>query len=116
MPEEGRPVENLAARFGSASWRSAGGIARPFVRYPSATPSPGMACQTVPLSGEARLSVVIPTADANRGGYFHNLLVQIGRQDFRDFEVIVVAGDPRPGPASKVGTALARGNNLLPRE
>src|SRR2546425_7337985 len=113
MPEEGRPVENLEPRFGSAFWRSAGGIARPFVRYPSATASPGMACQPVPLSGEVRLSVVIPTADANRGGYFHNLLVQIGRQDFRDFEVIVVRGDPRQGRAINVGTALARGKYLL---
>ena len=59
------------------------------------------------------LSVVIPTSDAHRGGYFRDLLVQIGRQDFRDFEVIAVRGDPRQGRAINVGAELARGKYLL---
>jgi glycosyl transferase family 2 len=69
--------------------------------------------QDAPHSGGVILSVVIPTSDAHRGGYFRNLLVQIGRQDFRDFEVIVVRGDPRQGRAINVGAALARGRYLL---
>jgi hypothetical protein len=106
-------VENLETPFGSVSWRSAGGITRPFVRYPNPKPSPGTVWQEAPPSGGVILSAVIPTSDANRGGYFQNLLVQIGRQDFRDFEVIVVRGDPRQGRAINVGAELARGKYLL---
>ena len=106
-------MEDLEAPFGSVSWRPAGRIARPFVRYPNAKPSPGTVWQDSPPSGEVTLSVVIPTSDAHRGGYFRNLLVRIGRQDFRDFEVIVVRGDPRQGRAINVGAELARGKYLL---
>ena len=106
-------MEELDARLRLASWRPAGGIARPFVRYPNAKLSPGTVWQDGPPSGEVTLSVIIPTSDAHRGGYFRDLLVQIGRQDFRDFEVIVVRGDPRQGRAINVGAELARGKYLL---
>jgi GT2 family glycosyltransferase len=59
------------------------------------------------------LSVVIPTSDAHRGGYFPRLLVQIGGQEFGDFELIAVRGDPRQGRAINIGAALAQGPYLL---
>jgi GT2 family glycosyltransferase len=57
--------------------------------------------------------VVIPTSDAYRGGSFPKLLGQIDRQDFGDFELIAVRGDPRQGRAINIGAALARGEYLL---
>lgn len=102
-----------AAGLGSARWRPAGGVARPFARHPNVRPSPGTVWQDVPAHGRVSLSVVIPTSDAHRGGYFPDLLAQIGRQDFRDFELIVVRGDPRQGRAINVGAALARGRYLV---
>ena len=112
--EEGRgSSEDIEARLRSASWQPAGGVGRPFVRYPGVKPSPGTVWQDVPANGAVTLSVVIPTSDASRDGYFPNLLVQIGRQDFRDFELIVVRGDPRQGRAINVGAALAQGKYLL---
>ena len=101
------------ARLGSACWGTAGGVARPFVRYPNVRPSPGTVWQEVPAHGRVTLSVVIPTSDAHRGSYFPHLLAQIGRQDFKDFELIVVRGDPRQGRAINVGAALAHGKYLL---
>jgi glycosyl transferase family 2 len=106
-------LADLDASLRSASWRSAGGIARPFVRHLDARPSPGTVWQDAPSSGAVTLSVVIPTADADRGGYFPKLLAQISRQEFSDFELIVVRGDPRQGRAINVGAALARGSYLL---
>jgi GT2 family glycosyltransferase len=106
-------VEDLEGRFGSACWRASEGIARPFVRYPCVKPSPGMVWRDSPPDGQVTLSVVVPTSDAYRGGYFPKLLVQISLQDFSDFELIVVRGDPRQGRAINVGAALARGEYLL---
>jgi glycosyltransferase involved in cell wall biosynthesis len=57
--------------------------------------------------------VVIPTIDADRGGYFLKLLAQVGCQDFENSEVIVVRGDPRQGRAINTAAALARGKYLL---
>jgi len=59
------------------------------------------------------LSLVIPTFDAYRDGHLLKLLVQIGCQDFSDFEIIMVRGDPRQGRAINVGAALARGRYLM---
>jgi GT2 family glycosyltransferase len=106
-------MEGLEARSQSASWRPAGGVARRFVRYPNSQASPGMVWQDSPPDGQITLSVVVPTSDAYRGGYFPKLLVQISRQECSDFELIVVRGDPRQGRAINVGAALARGKYLL---
>jgi glycosyltransferase involved in cell wall biosynthesis len=57
--------------------------------------------------------VIIPTIDANRGGYFLKLLSQIGCQDFEDFEVIVVRGDHRQGRAFNTAAVLAKGKYIL---
>ncbi len=106
-------MKDLEARLESACWERAEGVERPFVRYPNGKPSPGMVWHDSPPTDQVTLSVVIPSYDAYRGGSFPRLLVQISRQDFRDFELIVVRGDPRQGRAINVGAALSRGKYLL---
>lgn len=64
-------------------------------------------------SDAVRLSVVIPTVDAHRDGYFPRLLRQVGAQHCLDYELIVVRGDPLQGRAINVGAALAQGCYLL---
>jgi hypothetical protein len=61
----------------------------------------------------AHVSVIIPTSDAYRDGYFPRLLKQLKQQTFQDFEVIIVKGDPRQGRAINTGAALARGEILI---
>lgn len=86
---------------------------RPFVRYPNPENSPGTIWLYPSESSLITLSVVIPTFDAYRDGYLLKLLAQIDCQDFSDFEIIVVRGDPRQGRAINVGAALAKGKYLL---
>jgi glycosyltransferase involved in cell wall biosynthesis len=62
---------------------------------------------------QPEVSIIIPTFDAYRGGYFPQLLKQIGNQDLNDYEVIVVRGDPRQGRAINIGAALSEGKYLL---
>ena len=64
-------------------------------------------------SGYPILSVIIPTRDAYRGGYFPRLLDQIGQQSFQNFELLVVKGDPRQGRAINTGAAMARGGYIM---
>jgi GT2 family glycosyltransferase len=100
-------------RFRSEIWRPAAEIERPFVRHPNPEDSPGLVWQYSSDKRQTILSVIIPTLDAYRNGYLPKLLAQIGSQDFSDFEVIVVQGDPRQGRAINVGTALAQSMYLL---
>lgn len=72
---------------------------------------PGLASSL--RSRATRLSVIIPTADGYRGGYFRALLRQIEEQTFQEYEIIVVKGDNRQGRAINVGAALAGGEYLL---
>jgi glycosyltransferase involved in cell wall biosynthesis len=83
------------------------------VKHTNSEVSPGTVWHYKSDNTPAKLSVVIPTIDANRGGYFLKLLAQIGCQDFEDFEVVVVRGDPRQGRAINTAVALARGKYLL---
>jgi len=59
------------------------------------------------------VSVVIPTSDAFRGGYFLELLSQIKQQDLSAFELIVIKGDPRQGRAINIGVALSEGKHIV---
>lgn len=59
------------------------------------------------------VSVLIPTSDAWRGGYFPQLLEQLNAQTFQDFEVLVLKGDRRQGRAINTGAAQARGDILV---
>jgi len=59
------------------------------------------------------LSVIIPTLDAFRDGYFPTLIEQLKDQTFQNFETIIVKGDPRQGRAINTGADLARGRYIL---
>jgi len=104
---------NLVEAFTSAEWRPARDIARDYVRHRNPDPSPGLFRHIQVPDNMPLLSVVIPTADADRGGYFKKLLEQIDRQDMRNFELIVIKGDPRQGRGINIGAALAGGKYLL---
>ena len=104
---------NLRARFHAASWRPAREVPRPFVRHRNPTPSPGRVWHDPVGEGEPLVTVVIPTSDADREGYFGQLLEQMGRQTLQQYELIVVLGDPRQGRAINIAAALARGRYLL---
>jgi glycosyltransferase involved in cell wall biosynthesis len=106
-------LHNIETYFQSGPWFSAEKIERPFVKHPHLEASPGKVWRYQPNKTPINLSVIIPTIDANRGGYFLKLFTQIDCQDFVDFEVIVVHGDPRQGRAINIAAALAQGKYLL---
>lgn len=106
-------LEEILNNFHSDPWLPADTIARRFVKYANPKPSPGEVWHYLPEESQKELSVIIPTYDANRNGYFLKLLGQIGFQDFQDFELIVVRGDPRQGRAINIGAAIANGKYLL---
>ena len=62
---------------------------------------------------EPEVSVLIPTSDAWRGGYFPQLLEQLKAQTFQNFEVLILKGDRRQGRAINTGAAQARGDILV---
>jgi glycosyltransferase involved in cell wall biosynthesis len=65
-------------------------------------------------SGSAPLaSVIIPTLDGYRSGYFPELLKQINNQTFQDFELIIAQADPYQGRAINAAASLARGEILI---
>lgn len=97
----------------SAQWMDLTHVVRSFVRYPHPQPSPGRVWQVNLSHQKVKLSVIIPTSDADRGGYFLKLLAQINAQDFPHFELIVVRGDPRQGRAINIGASLAKGKYIL---
>ena len=63
--------------------------------------------------GYPKASVIIPTADAYRNGFFPTLLEQLSDQTFQDFEIIIIRGDSRQGRAINEGAGLSRGQYLL---
>jgi len=105
--------QDLSAGFLSAFWQPVVDVECSFVRYPHKEASRGKFWRYSSDDGPINLSVVIPTSDAYRGGYFQKLLSQIGCQDLSGFELIVVRGDSRQGRAINIGAALAQGIYLL---
>ena len=101
------------ANIQSDRWLSAKNISRSFVKYLDSTDSSGAVWQHKPFNSQITLSVVIPTVDAYRDGYFPKLLEQIDGQDFAGFEILVVKGDPRQGRAINIAAALSKGKYLL---
>ena len=106
-------MDDSACFLEKAPWQTRSHIARPFVRHPNLQPHPVQIRHYRPSKAEAVLSVIIPTSDAWRNGYFPKLLKQIPSQTFHNFELIVVRGDPRQGRAINIGAALAEGKYLL---
>ncbi len=63
--------------------------------------------------GVPTLTVIIPTLDGFRGGYLPALMAQMERQEFQDFEAVIVKGDTRQGRAINAAAEMARGRLLL---
>lgn len=99
--------------YKNRNWKSASSVNRSFVKFSNQKDSPGEYLLCSPDNYNLKLSVIIPTIDAYRDGYFSKLIEQIKRQSFSDFELIVVRGDPRQGRAINVGASLAQGKYIL---
>lgn len=106
-------MRNFEGLFDSAMWTSATGSERSWARFVNTEASDGMIWHVSAESDPPMLSVIIPTADADRGGYFRQLMRQLSLQDFQDFEMIVIKGDKRQGRAINIGAELAKGEYLL---
>src|SRR3990167_3734697 len=76
-PGGSEPLQDLDVRLASALWRPTQKVGRSFVTHRHAEAPPGWVWQEGPAGGPVRLTVVIPTVDAQRGGYFLQLLRQI---------------------------------------
>jgi glycosyltransferase involved in cell wall biosynthesis len=103
----------LSKKLSEAVWLPGDEVNRLFVRHQSTQSSPGMIWHEKSRIGRPLVSVIIPTVDAYRNGYFPCLLDQINSQTFRSFELIVVRGDHRQGRAINIGAALAQGKYVL---
>jgi len=106
-------LQDIEISFQSDKWLAADRVKRPFVKYANPMVSPGKLWHYSPDNIQPEISIIIPTFDAYRGGYFPKLLGQISRQNFTQFEVVIVRGDPRQGRAINIGAALAKGKYLL---
>jgi cellulose synthase/poly-beta-1,6-N-acetylglucosamine synthase-like glycosyltransferase len=106
-------IDTFKPQVFSGNWLPTHLIERDFVHHRFPEISQGEVCHKEDKEITAVLSVVIPTADAYRDGYFLSLLDQIGCQKFRNYELIVVRGDSRQGRAINVGAALAAGKYIL---
>jgi len=94
-------------------WKAASIVNRGFVKFSNLKNSPGEYLLCAPDNCNLKLSVIIPTSDAYRDGYFPKLIEQIKKQKLSNFELIVVRGDPSQGRAINVGASLARGKYIL---
>lgn len=105
-------ARDFQALFAKAEWFSPE-LNRDWVRYRN-DDNPMGVCWHVPSEdGSPSLSVIVPTADADRGGYFAQLLHALSLQDFQDFELWVLKGDRRQGRAINICAALAKGRYIL---
>ncbi len=99
--------------FDVAQWGLASEVVRPWVKFRNNEASSGNIWHVPADNASPRLSLIIPTADADRGGYFRQLMRQLSAQDFQDFELYVIKGDKRQGRAINIGAELASGEYLL---
>jgi len=105
---------SLSEKLPNAVWQSAVNVERIFVRQPNMQNSPGLIWHEKHKSSDVPIiSIIIPTFDAFRDGYFPKLLYQIDSQGLMAFELIVIRGDFRQGRAINSGAALAKGKYLL---
>lgn len=118
MPLEGNDTMTLLIDTDtypkSVHWQEHAHVPRAFVRYADHRSTAVKLARYVPFEPDAiALSVIIPTSDAYRDGYFPRLLQQIYSQNMRSFELIIICGDPRQGRAINMGAAMAQGKYLL---
>jgi len=90
-----------------------GNVERPFVKYPNGEAAGRIEIQRPEGLTTPSVSIIIPTMGVAREEFLPGLLEQIERQTFREYEVILIAGDPRQGRAINCGAALAAGRYLL---
>jgi len=99
--------------FDAAAWLPSADVVRTWVKFRNDEHSSGLLWHVPARRKRPLLSLIIPTADADRGGYFRQLMRQLGEQDFQDFELYVIKGDKRQGRAINIGAQLAKGEYLL---
>ncbi len=97
--------------FAKAEWKQVD-ASRSWVRFRNDEAANGF-CWHVQADGEPLISVIIPTADADRGGYFNNLMASLSAQEMQDFELIVLKGDRRQGRGINISADLAKGEYIL---
>ena len=106
-------MQDIEICFQAGQWLPADMVKRSFVKHTNPNVSPGEFWHYLPDNIQPEISIIIPTFDAYRDGYFVELLKQIGNQDLNNYEVIVIRGDPRQGRAINMGAELAKGRYLL---
>ena len=78
-------MQDIEIRFQSGRWLPADRVKRPFVKHANQKVSPGEFWHYLPGNIQPEISIIIPTFDAYRGGYFAQLLKQIGNQDLNNY-------------------------------
>lgn len=106
-------MQDIEIHFQTGRWLPVDGVKRPFVKYINPEVPPGEFWHYSLGNVQPEVSLIIPTSDAYRDGYFTKLLGQISRQNFSQFEIIIVRADSRQGRAINIGAALAQGKYLL---
>ena len=91
---------------------------RPFVKHRNDARAPCRKVEIVEsrskrMADYPQTSLIIPTADGHRDGRLPALLRQLEQQNYQNFEIIIVQGDPRQGRAINIGADIARGDYLL---
>ncbi|MDX8409070.1 MAG: glycosyltransferase [Mariprofundales bacterium] len=103
---------DFSVLFAAAEWTQAP-RPRAWVRYRNDADAGGI-CWHVPASnGTPTISVIVPTADADRGGYFAQLMEHLSQQLWQDFELIVIKGDKRQGRGINTAADMATGRYLM---
>ncbi|MDX8413578.1 MAG: glycosyltransferase [Mariprofundales bacterium] len=104
-------MRDFPALFAAADWQPAQ-APRSWVLHRNDVGVGGL-CWRVRAGDTPRLSVIVPTADADRGGYFIQLMHQLMQQSVQDFELIVIKGDRRQGRGINIAADMAVGHYLL---
>lgn len=104
-------MRDFQVLFAQAEWKTLD-LPRSWVRFRNDEAANGV-CWHVPVEGEPLVSVIIPTADADRSGYFNKLMASLTAQEMQDFELIVLKGDRRQGRGINISVDLAKGKYIL---
>lgn len=72
-----------------------------------------MPAQLVVDKNDPKVSIIIPSLDGNRGGNVSELIEDIRKQSFQDYELILVKGESPNGHARNVGVSKAKGGILV---
>ncbi|OIO68730.1 MAG: hypothetical protein COW19_05515 [Zetaproteobacteria bacterium CG12_big_fil_rev_8_21_14_0_65_55_1124] len=104
-------ARDFQALFAQAEWKQVE-ASRSWVRFRNDKAANGL-CWHVQADGEPLISVIIPTADADRGGYFNKLMASLSAQEMQSFELIVLKGDRRQGRGINISVDFAKGKYIL---